>query len=1619
MLKPEKIGLHTRFLGRAGMFEAWDEGAPEQEADQQDRASFDDSDRFDGDSICSYLSEAESACNNWQGWKKSTSASGGVTASPLPQRIPPLLLGDEGCVPSLVELSARQVAIYCPFELVDHHRPPVPEQLQKRIAFWSFPESEEDIRMYSCLASGNAEEFQKGEHLYRAKLVKNLLQIGLHLNASVIPPQANTLSGTASIFNVAITFDRHRITSCSCTCRQSVTSTSWCAHVVAVCLQRIHQPQSATLRAPLSESLSRLDRNQLWKFAQYFIQELPRQALPTAQRLLDELLNVSAGINATHGAPDPTAESSASEMSSWCLDENVLHENIRNLLVKFCIPAPTVCSDVNYLSSSAPPAASEWSNLLRPLRGREPEGMWNLLSIVREMFRKGDNNASSLLTIVTDECLACEQIVVWWYSTKVSHGQNTGNAMGRMVNGISTTAPQHASASLMDETATLWKLAVLNPANTDQDRAVLKAQLTSYHLKCIEKVRKSKSQNPNGQNVPGLGTALRQADIDLFPGFKPAIEVCSLDWKDYPVELAAAFSRSSLISGLKHIGGAEKGVADAISNRGDRCPQIQGTHFVCLNEMVTSSADKDRVSSDTPLSEINSENDEALQSMPTLKNEPPESERLEMLYLRAEALMAHGYACDVRKHSVMLAEELLANPPDFVALEDRLLREAANNSQLLRQVPHRVTHMACSTNVKLIFLVNVFSDSPEYRHMAFRIGLLGLELPRPPAISKALEVKMFHQELELMNLLKKMPVGSEELSVLRQRAKALRDGQMRPRGDALLPLNLATYIFSVFCTDNKEHVQPNSKKVTRDEELGFEAAVAALGMKSNVSEADHPLVCEGTRRQRGDLALLLLVGYKDDPHKLGRVMDRLLDKEIHSLHRKSSSDSLVPHVPSAAPKQIVPVPVNLDNSFGWQEGPSSSGVSSQLGADLETDPRTATSSRIPASLQARAPDNSEDSCALEEDNKAWESKLRCTVFKPRRSRHVESLCGGIDSSAPETTSSDNSPTMVRRHQRIKNLRESDSGSGGDSSSDSRESFKREDEGLFPNNATPKADVFPLEAPSGVIASSPKGPKPRSRKSGPTEPNQPSEAVAHWTFELAKTVLVRAGGNLSTAHYLPSWGQNSPGTHRSLHMCAFQIGLYALGIQNCVCQTWQSRTYSSHVSWISAQATEIGVDAIRFLIDTWEGHLTPPEIAKLADMASRSSDLSMVRAASELALSVLPHAHALILHAIQRALVQCKEQGFGMLELALVTVEAAAKSGGVPPEALFDVSRKWYEMYAETMGEPLANHDPPEVIFSNNQPDPGRNSILGSALAAIMQAPQYAYQQHRHPPPHPVYLAQDGRWHSMTVHAPAFVHPHNFLNQQQQQQQQQFQLPGALPYMVGMIRPSHHHPQQQQQQQLPRPMLHIPQHQQLPQYAAGHRPFSQSVSPFLIQCIMSAYRVGILAMETLARRFQDDRQAQASRTAGQRYSRNPPYGEFVKWLMGVAKKLNIYSVQQLCLVAANAVDSPFVLWEIANDAAEYLLSTKNNEAIYSGYTFLHPMLQKSQQAFIFCIHQKIYHISPPEYEDFVSTVVAMQAVSNLVHNGQASFATTLNEIKRSTSCKKELLDRVMAAISHPH
>lgn len=49
--------------------------------EEPDNLSFEDSDRFEEDSLCSWSSEPESVCNNWRGWKKPLLNSSSVYGS--------------------------------------------------------------------------------------------------------------------------------------------------------------------------------------------------------------------------------------------------------------------------------------------------------------------------------------------------------------------------------------------------------------------------------------------------------------------------------------------------------------------------------------------------------------------------------------------------------------------------------------------------------------------------------------------------------------------------------------------------------------------------------------------------------------------------------------------------------------------------------------------------------------------------------------------------------------------------------------------------------------------------------------------------------------------------------------------------------------------------------------------------------------------------------------------------------------------------------------------------------------------------------------------------------------------------------------------------------------------------------------------------------------------------------------------------------------------------------------------------------------------------------------------------------------------------------------------------
>lgn len=88
-------------------------------------------------------------------------------------------------VPKLVDLCAMYVAANIPFELVEKFKQPIPEDLQLKITYESFPPTIDNIRLYSCLANGNVDEYLRGEQLYQSQCVLKIIQIGFHLSAQV------------------------------------------------------------------------------------------------------------------------------------------------------------------------------------------------------------------------------------------------------------------------------------------------------------------------------------------------------------------------------------------------------------------------------------------------------------------------------------------------------------------------------------------------------------------------------------------------------------------------------------------------------------------------------------------------------------------------------------------------------------------------------------------------------------------------------------------------------------------------------------------------------------------------------------------------------------------------------------------------------------------------------------------------------------------------------------------------------------------------------------------------------------------------------------------------------------------------------------------------------------------------------------------------------------------------------------------------------------------------------------------------------------------------------------------------------------------------------------------
>lgn len=79
------------------------------------------------------------------------------------------------------------------------------------------------------------------------------------------------------------------------------------------------------------------------------------------------------------------------------------------------------------------------------------------------------------------------------------------------------------------------------------------------------------------------------------------------------------------------------------------------------------------------------------------------------------------------------------------------------------------------------------------------------------------------------------------------------------------------------------------------------------------------------------------------------------------------------------------------------------------------------------------------------------------------------------------------------------------------------------------------------------------------------------------------------------------------------------------------------------------------------------------------------------------------------------------------------------------------------------------------------------------------------------------------------------------------------------------------------------------------------------------------------------------------------------------------------------------------------------------------TALTPLVQKCQQMYIQCMHQKLYHLTAADYEDFVNIVCAARTAFQITPEGSTQFKEWLQSIRRSKSCKKDLWTQINAAL----
>ncbi|KAI6224951.1 Zinc finger domain containing protein [Aphelenchoides besseyi] len=1279
-----------------------------------DQVSFEDSERFEEDeSVCSWQSENESLDRKWSEWTE------------LPTSSKDQLHGIK--IPKLAELSAQIAASSLSFDSIEimyHQLMPanrIPDDILKPILRRCFPSCSEDIRTYSFITSGKRDAFEGGKKLFEQNVVHEVMQIGYHISAKVsLPETFAKIKGQPfpktprTTYKVSIRVDRCRIVSCNCSCD---AKRSWCEHIVAVSLFRIHRTDLVAFRSTIWDSITELNDEKLKKFAQYMINSLPTEYLPVAQQLIDDLLNPTSEINKQSGAPDPTAGSG--DLATWCMDEKMLQDSIRRILIQFVKSSFTIHCDIAYLhatSTERQNSAAEFLWLQRIQQSHDPDSLWKLLDIVVHMLKRNDENATTLLHTITEHCLCVDQVIMWWYQSRLlATGQWHFGINGQERSSHSQTEMKRvAASSLCEEIVRLWRLAAMNPRLTQYEREQLGVLLRLYHRTAVSRIWRmlentTVEQNLYDTNSVKLTTTTATFGFKSFPGFFSALQSCHFDWTN--------------------------GVLIAT------CSKVGAESFRTFVETRNSLA-RDGSVTNLPI---------LRQGAASLAEELADTEHQITTTLNVEELIAQRYRSKRQARQKRKRKNLARHDAQLQVLN----RQLANPPPPPSDSRHRLS---------ADYAANLDGDLAEEE-----AGPSNQEL-NAKQMRRSLRVTIDREMNEIQELFAK---AAQSYSDEFQRLFACCESMVCygwPNEARLLAEQLALGLLN-----SRETTNDTKRVITNLKRTIF--LLKTLVRHSDGYGAVIPQICPVTQRQvllsnhvekkfyftSGSNALRLALCTLSTqrsaaPTKQLEVQIFVLEHELYNFLRNGiamSADDLricremavefLANNPTDQPSQPRGlIPPILFAHFIWDVLHQSN---DQLALAVAV---TALKQRVsfpikPNAMVFECLRRQRNEFAFQLLTKNCDARDRLNlILDSFLDPEIHCIYSGAETNAILSRScSQCQPQMPFCVCWRKVAR--DSGTRRAHFQQPSSSIERSDS---PKRKTwNQRNTFEISSYAQQHA---------------------SDDLTNSLLEMAKKLIQDSSGghqNFLNVDALVNGGQVV--ANRELQMCALIIGLYALGVNNIVDQSgWTARHYSMLVGWLLGQIMDLGPDAMKIVSETWEMHFSAGEVVGLVEKAFQAMDERLNGLATQLLLSAFHKADRMTKQDCQKALNLCRDSASTHLQRACEIIEEVAKHDGISPEILFNVSEHYLDLYN-------ADHRQPQPQWNYPQDWYQQQAYAYNAAYPPIQQPSasgFYYQQ-------PNYFADEPQRlhasHSAPNLQPAFLPPQVYGNWNNGYQQPQY------------------------------------------------------------------------------------------------------------------------------------------------------------------------------------------------------------------------------------------------------